>query len=247
MTLETLPTPVDLAGGVPSSPRGLLLNSQPAPTGWELGGITFQTVCPEVTVVPGCITLGDKALSSPEDVTFPVFLAEQSSGCVTGAPGDREQEARNALLSATEYVLGRELLHGSASGALALTGATALTPRDTVAESVGALEEAAGIYGKRYVLHASPFAAAILTDKGMIDRGTGLSPSGAYWIVSPGYADNLSTTIYATGIVYAGVGAVDTYERVGHRINHKEAWAARSLLVGFDPCIHLSITISTTP
>lgn len=245
MTLETIPTPVDLTGEVPSSPRGLLLNSQPAPEGWELGGITFLHTCPEVTVVPGCITLDAKTLTSPEDVAFPVFLAEQSSGCAASAPGEREKEARNALLSATEYVLGRELLVGSASGALALSDATALTPGNTVAESVGALEEAAGIYGKRYVLHASPFAAALLTEKGLIDPGTGLSPAGARWVISPGYADNLSTIVYATGVVYVGVGAVDTYERVGHRINHKEAWAARTLLVGFDPCIHLSINITT--
>lgn len=245
MTLETIPTPVDLTGGIPSSPRGLLLNSQPAPDGWELGGITFHNVCPEVAVVAGCVTLDAKATSTPEAVSFPVFTAEQSSGCGTFSAGDHEKEARNALLSATEFVLGRELLTGTASGSVALQDATALTPGATVAQSVGALEEAAGAVGKRYVLHASPYAAALLTEAGMLEPETGLSPAGARWIISPGYADTLSTTIYATGTVYVGVGAVDTFEKVGHRINHREAWATRALMVGFDPCVHLSINIST--
>lgn len=234
---DTLLTPTDSVGVAPTFPRGLLLNAQPAPTGWELGGISYRAVCPELHTTDGCMTFTEFAPSVPNVVEYLPFVIESAVECSTLSSGDREDEATTALADITEFALGVALMSQ-------LEDATALpTTTDWVA-AVGALEAAASVTGKRYVLHASPFAAAHLVALNLMDPATGLSPAGARWIVSPGYAGDNNMTLYVSGNVHMGVGEITANGAVARRQNRFEVRASRAAIVGYDPCVSFSITIT---
>jgi len=254
MVVNTQPETAVIPSGSPVRPRGILALAQPAPDGWELGGITVQVQCPSPIIRDKCIIIaapGDVP-GRPTSATFPPFLVEQGSGCSTISGGSREDQARDALSQSTDYALGLTLRTGEANGgdAPALNDATSLGQFANAVAAVAALECAAAAAGKgqEYVLHASVGAAAYLVDAGLIDSA-GRSPSGAIWIISAGYECDDDTThrrIWATGRVWAGAGAIEVHESVARRLNNREAWAVRPLIVGFNPCINLTAEFAVT-
>lgn len=248
----TLTTPAEMPNGSPTRPLSILSVATPAPEGWESGGIQISTLCPTPVIRDKCITLeeGDQP-GSPSQAEFPAFMVEQGSGCSTLSGGDREKEASSALNSSTEYALGITLLNGEANNAPSLSDAETVEGSfEDAVSALAALELQASTDGRgaAYVLHATPSAAVVLASMGLIDSA-GRSPSGAPWIVSPGYSDSAvgEFRIWATGRVWAGAGPIATYDSVQRSRNVREAWAARSLIVGFNPCINLTATFNYTP
>lgn len=242
--MATLPEIVNLPGGSPTRPRGIIAVASPAPEGWEMGGIQFQTVCPTPVIRDQCITITPQAGARPTPSTFAPFVIEQGVECSTTSAGDRAAEARTALQSSTEYGLGIMLRTGGTSNAPSLDDAVSLGEFAGVHAALAALECATGV--NDYVLHATPGAAVYLAAEGLIDS-TGRSPSGAQWIVSPGYEcdeDDTAQRIWATGRVYAAVGDILVDAQVEHRINSREAWANRSAIVAFNPCVLLTATFT---
>lgn len=247
---NTLTTPAVVPSGPPARPRGIIAVASPAPEGWEQGGIQVNQLCPSPVIRDKCITLTPDVPGRPEAAEFPSFMIEQGSECSTLSGGDRVAEAREALNDSTDYALGLTLMSGEANNAPSLSDAVAVGTgafSDAVA-AVAALEAEAAEVGKGqfYVLHAGPGAAAHLASAGMIDSD-GRSPSGAQWIISAGYdsADGDDYRIWATGRVWAGVGAIDAYDDVNRPMNNREAWAVRSAIVGFNTCINLTTTFAS--
>lgn len=239
---NALTQPADAPVGSPARPRSILAVASPAPEGWEQGGIQTSTTCPSPIVRDKCISMTDVA-GRPTLAEFPAFMIEQGSGCSTLSGDRRAQEARDALTASTDYALGVTLLTGEANGAPSLADATDLGDFATAVAAVAALECTAGV--SDYMLHASPAAAAYLVSKGMIDSA-GRSPAGASWIISTGYSPADCAVdeyrIWATGRVWAGVGAIEVNEAVHRGMNNREAWAIRSAIVGFNPCTNLTAT-----
>lgn len=246
--VNALTTPADITVGSPARPRSILAVASPAPADWELGGIQTSVTCPSPVVRDKCITLaGGDTAGRPTVETFPAFMIEQGSGCSTLSGERRAQEARDALVASTDYALGVTLLTGEANGAPSLADATNLGDFAYAVDAVAVLEGAAArAKGGDYVLHATPTAAVYLQAAGLIDDA-GRSPSGAPWIVSTGYEPDEGDEprqIWATGRVWAGVGPIDVHEAVQRRMNDREAWAVRSVIVGFNTCINLTATFS---
>lgn len=250
---HTLTEPAEIPSGSPVRPRGVLAVAQPAPEGWELGGIQTSAVCPNPIVRDKCLSFTAESVR-PTLAEFPAFLIEQGSECSTLSGGDRATEARNALSDSTDYALGLTLRTGEANdGAPSLGDATSVagSPFDDVVLAVAALECAAAEagHGQFTVLHASPGAAAFLAAAGMVDDN-GLSPAGSPWIISSGYGcaeDDGSYRIWATGRVWAAAGQFTIHDAVNNRTNNREAWASRPAIVGFNTCINLTATFTTGP
>ena len=242
--MGTLTTPATVPSGPPVRAHGLLAVAQPAPEGWESGGIEVQALCPSPIIRDKCITLGapDPA-GRPSSAVFPAFLIEQGSECSTLSRGDRAAEAREALLASTDYALALTLRNGVANGGapsladatpVVGPGAGGLFPGPIAA--LAALETAASA-GVAYVVHASPSAAVALRAAGLIDDA-GRTPSGASVIISGAYSGAPSDPprIWATGRVWAAAADVGVYDAAAHRINDRAAWAVRSAIVGFNTC-----------
>lgn len=245
-TIQTIPA--DVPAGSPVRARGVLANARPAPDDWELGGIQASTACPTPIIRDKCITLTPDEPTRPTIVEFPAFMIEQGVTCSTLSGEGRDAEARSALEQSTDYALGLTLLNGLANNAPSFDDGTDLGEFADVVAAVAALECAASEQGKgqEYVLHASPAAAAYLANAGLLDEFV-RSPSGAQWIVSAGYVcEDNELRIWATGRVWAGAGEITVNEQVGHRVNSREAWAVRSVIVGFNTCINLSATFVAT-
>ena len=73
-----------------------------------------------------------------------------------------------------------------------------------------------------------------------------VSPTGAPWVISVGYPVQNDTTIrlWATGSVWAGVDEAFVLNDLDRRNNNDEAFANRSAIVAFDPCINLYIDVT---
>lgn len=247
----TLTRPAEMPSGSPVAPRGILALAAPAPEGWEAGGLQVSTTCSDPIVRDKCITLPDgDAPGRPTTAEFPAFMIEQGSACSTLSGDGRADEARAALLTSTDYALGLTLLTGEANGdSISLSDATDLGNAADAASAVALLEAEAARQGKGqpYALHADPAAAVYLAAAGLIDDA-GRSPSGAVWLVSSGYVQESGEPlrIWATGRVWAAAGAIDVHEAIDRRTNNREAWAVRSAIVGFNPCINLTVTFSPT-
>jgi hypothetical protein len=72
------------------------------------------------------------------------------------------------------------------------------------------------------------------------------SPSFAPWVISPGYPVEGPTTIrlWATGPVWASVDEPFVLNEIDRRTNDDAAYAQRSAIVAFDPCVNLYIDIT---
>lgn len=245
--VHTLTTPAVAPGGSPVRPRSILAVASPAPDGWESGGIQTSRTCADPIIRDKCVTLpppGDPT-ARPTLAEFPAFLIEQGSNCSTLSGEDRQREASEALTASTDYALGVTLRTGEANvGAPSLADARDLGELPSVAAALAALECAAANdgHGAEWTIHADVGAATYLAQAGLIDAA-GVIGSGAPLIVSAGYACEDAPgafRMWATGRVWAGVGAITTREAINRRTNNREAWADRAAVVGFNTCINLT-------
>jgi len=118
------------------------------------------------------------------------------------------------------------------------------TPPNVLA--VGTLEQAAADagFGSQWWLHAPIKAASFLANARLLIGKR--SPSGAPWVVSVGYPVQGATTVrlWVTGPVWAATDEAFVFDDLDRRSNTDEAFANRSAIVAFDPCVNLYIDVT---
>ncbi len=245
--MEGAEVPVD------TRPGGILAAALPAPQGWMQGlSIPFYG-CGEPLLQDRCVTANDVPHRTAV-AEFHPFGISQGASCSTLSRLDQKRHAEGRLDSTTEWAVARQL----ATDALALG-----TPSfedgvslGTVADgdfvlAVATLEQAAADagFGAQWWLHAPIKAAAFLADTRQLKEDR--SPTGAPWVISPGYPVQGATTIrlWATGPVWASVDEAFVLNAIDRRNNEDEAYAQRSAIVAFDPCVnfHIDITVPASP
>lgn len=233
---------------IAARPGGLLAAAMSAPQGWAQGlSIPFYG-CGEPLLQDRCVTANDTAHRTSVADFYP-FALSQGATCSTLSRIDQKRHAEGRLDSTTEWAVARQL----ATDALGLGGPSFAdaTSLGTVADgdfvlAVATLEQAAVDtgFGAPWWLHAPIKAAAFLKDGGQMDDG--MSPSGAPWVISPGYPVQGDTTIrlWATGPVWASVSDPFTLNNVNWNVNEDTAYANREAIVAFDPCVNLYIDVT---
>jgi len=239
----------------PTRSGGLLNASLPAPQGWMQGlSIPFYG-CGEPVLMDRCVTADDTApLNKTAVGEFLPFGISQSATCSSLSRLDQKKHAEGRLDSTTEWAVARQLAtDGVGLGTPSFEDGTSL---GTVADgdfalAVGTLEQAAADtgFGTQWWLHAPVKAAAFLARYDLLNGKW--SPSGAPWIVSVGYPVQGDTTIrlWATGPVWSGVDDPFVLADLDRRSNTDEAFAQRSAIVAFDPCIniYIDVTVPASP
>lgn len=229
-------------------PGGLLGAAMPAPQGWAQGlSIPFYG-CGEPLLQDRCVTANDTAHRTSVAEFYP-FAVSQGATCSTLSRIDQKRHAEGRLDSTTEWAVARQLATdslGLASPSFAdATSLGTVTDGDFVL-AVATLEQAAADtgFGAQWWLHAPVKAAAFLTKADALKKG--LSPSGAPFVISPGYPVQGDTTIrlWATGPVWASVSDPMVLNDVNWNVNEDTAYANREAIVAFDPCVNLYIDIT---
>jgi hypothetical protein len=228
---------------------GLLDVAHPAPEGWERGIAVAFYGCAEPIVADKCVNF-DAVANRPEVQEFSMIPIEQGSTCSTLSRLDHSDIARARLETTTEWALGRQMqtdIVGTGNPSLDDATLLGVVAEADFVTAVGCLEQAAADtgFGSEWFLHAPPRAASYLAYMGLIDLNR-LSPSGAKWIISPGYLpeDDTTVRIWATGPVWVGADAPRVTEAVGFQTNDDTAYALRVGLVAFDPCMNLAIDVT---
>lgn len=228
---------------------GILDVALPAPGGWAQGlSIPFYG-CGEPLLQDRCVTANDTAHRSGDGAEFFAFGISQGATCSTLSLLDQKAHASGRLDATTEWAVARQFAtDGLGLGTPSLDDGVSL---GTVADgdfvlALGTLEQAAADagFGTQWWLHAPVKAAAYLARfKQMKD---GMSPSGAPWVISPGYPVQGPTTIrlWATGPVWASVDDPFVLNNVDWTVNEDTAFANRQAIVAFDPCINLFIDVT---
>lgn len=229
-------------------PGGLLGSALPAPQGWTQGlSIPFYG-CGEPLLQDRCVTANDVP-SRTSVADFHPFGISQGATCSTLSRLDQKRHAEGRLDSTTEWAVARQL----ATDTLGLATASFEDGLSlgTVADgdfvlAVATLEQAAADagFGAQWWLHGPIKAAAFLADSDQMDKD--VSPTGAPWIISPGYPVEGPTTIrlWATGPVWASVGDAYVLNDVDWTTNEDSAYANRDAIVAFDPCVNLYIDVT---
>ena len=243
------------AAEVEVDPRqgGLLGAALPAPSGWTQGlSIPFYG-CGEPLLQDRCVTANDTAHRTSV-AEFNPFGISQGATCSTLSRLDQKRHAEGRLDSTTEWAVARQLATDSLGlGSPSFEDAVSL---GTVADgdfvlAVGTLEQAAADagFGTQWWLHAPIKAAAFLARWKQMKNG--MSPSGAPWVVSPGYPVQAPTTLrlWATGPVWASVSDSFLLNDVDWTVNEDTAYANRDAIVAFDPCVnfYIDITVPASP
>ena len=234
---------------------GLLGVALPAPQGWKQGlSIPFYG-CGEPVLQDRCAASDDTVdLHRPAVAAFQPFGIQQHASCSSLSRLDQKKHAEGRLDSTSEWAVARQL----ATDGLGLdtpsfadsVGIGTVAGGDFVL-AVGALEQKAADagFGAQWWLHAPIKAAAYLTDRRQVCDG--MSPTGAPWVISPGYPVQGATTIrlWATGPVWAAMDEAFVLQDLDRRNNADEAFAQRSAIVAFDPCInfHIDVTVPASP
>lgn len=227
---------------------GLLGMALSAPQGWDRGlSIPFYG-CGEPVLQDRCATANDVPLRQGV-AAFQAFGISQGASCSTLSRIDQPKHARGRLDSTTEWAVARQL----ATNVLGLDSPSfddgdslgTVANRDFTL-AVATLEQAAADagFGSLWWLHAPIKAAAFLAREKQLKDG--MSPSGAPWVISPGYPVEGPTTIrlWATGPVWAGVDEPLVLNEIERRVNEDTAYAQRSAIAAFDPCVNLFIDIT---
>lgn len=227
---------------------GVLDVALPAPEGWERGLAIQFYGCGEPILRDKCFTAIDEP-ARPTAAQFGIFPIEQGSTCSTIGQTNNSEHAQRRLEQTSEWAVGRELQTGQASpDSPSLNDADVL---GTIAgadfkTAVGCLEQAAADlgFGARWFLHAPVRAAAYLKEPLLLEDG--FSPSGAPWIISPGYEPQGATTVrlWATGPVWAAVDDIIVHDTPDWQRNSGLAMALRGGIVAFDPCINIAVDVT---
>jgi hypothetical protein len=234
---------------------GILTAALPAPQGWMQGlSIPFYG-CGEPVLSDRCVTADDTVdLNKPVVSQFQPFGISQSAACSSLSRLDQKAHAQGRLDSTTEWAVGRQLAtDGLGLGTPSLADGTSLgTVADgNFAQAVGELEQAAADagFGTQWWLHGPVKAAAFLTEsRSLLGK---ISPTGAPWVISVGYPVQSATTVrlWVTGSVWVGVDEPFVLNDLDRRNNNDEAFANRSAIVAFDPCInfYIDVTVPASP
>ena len=228
--------------------HGLLGAALPAPAGWTQGlSIPFYG-CGEPQLQDRCIDSNDTVYRTGVADFLP-FGISQAATCSTLSRLDQKRHAEGRLDSTTEWAVARQLATDElALGTVSFLDGTSL---GTVSDgdfvlAVATLEQAAADagFGTGWWLHAPVKAAAFLAKAKQLKKD--MSPSGAPWVISPGYPVEDATTIrlWATGPVWASVSEAYVLNNVDWTVNEDTAYANRDAIVAFDPCINLYIDIT---
>lgn len=241
------PVEVDQSGRMAG---GLLDVADPAPDGWQRGGLTVSFHgCHAPDMLDKCVSVQSDA-PSPSTADFKAFVIAQGDVCSTLSRLDHATNARQRLEATTEWALGRQLSTDQAGlGTTSLADATLLGTCDNVTDAVSALEQAAADtgFGAYLTLHTSVRGASYLANASIIDLGgPATSPVGSPWVFSSGYANPDAGTVrfWATGRVWVGVGTDLYLHDPDWRTNTDEAFAERPAIVAFDPCINLCVDVT---
>lgn len=234
---------------VDTRPVGILAAALPAPQGWTQGlSIPFYG-CGEPVLQDRCVTANDTPHRTAV-AEFSPFGISQGASCSTLSRLDQKRHAEGRLDSTTEWAVARQLAtDGLALGTPSFADGTSLgTVSDgNFALAVGTLEQAAADagFGAQWWLHAPVKAAAFLAEADLLN-GNKWSPTGARWVISPGYPVQGATTIrlWATGPVWASVDDPFMLNNVNWTVNEDTAYAQRSAIVAFDPCVNLFIDVT---
>ena len=233
---------------VDTRPGGLLGTALPAPQGWAQGlSIPFYG-CGEPVLLDRCVTANDEPHRTSV-AEFHPFGISQGATCSTLSRLDQKKHAEGRLDSTTEWAVARQLATDALNlGTPSFEDGVSL---GTVADrdftlAVATLEQAAADagFGALWWLHAPIKAAAFLAREKQLKGG--MSPSGAPWVISPGYPVEGPTTIrlWATGPVWASVDEPFVLNEIDRRGNEDTAYAERSAIAAFDPCVNLYIDIT---
>ena len=227
---------------------GLLGSALPAPAGWRQGlSIPFYG-CGEPLLQDRCVTANDTTYKQGV-ANFAPFGISQGANCSSLSRIDQKKHASGRLDSTTEWAVARQV----AANPLGLDSPSfddgvslGTVSGGDFALAVGTLEQAAADtgFGSMWWLHAPIKAAAFLARERQL-IGT-KSPSFAPWVISPGYPVEGPTTIrlWATGPVWASVDEPFVLNEIDRRTNDDAAYAQRSAIVAFDPCVNLYIDIT---
>ena len=229
--------------------RGILAKALPAPAGWMQGlSIPFYG-CGEPVLADRCVTANDEPHRTAV-AEFQPYGIQQGATCSSLSRLDQKAHAEGRLDSTTEWAVARQL----ATDVLGLGTPSfddgvdlgTVADRDFVL-AVATLEQAAADagFGSQWWLHAPVKAAAFLNANASLLSDGHLSPSGAPWVISPGYPVEGPTTIrlWATGPVWVGVDDPFVIGDLDRTNNDDTAFAQRSAIAAFDPCINLYIDI----
>ena len=235
-------------------PGGLLGSALTAPEGWVQGlSIPFYG-CGEPVLQDRCVTANDIP-NRTAVADFMPFGISQGATCSTLSRLDQKRHAEGRLDSTTEWAVARQLATDTLGlGTVSFEDGVNL---GTVADAnfvlaVATLEQAAADagFGAQWWLHA-PVKAASFLSAGDLLLDEGRSPAGAPWVISPGYPVEGPTTIrlWATGPVWAAVDDPFVLNEIDRRGNEDTAYAQRSAIVAFDPCVnfYIDITVPASP
>ena len=227
---------------------GLLDAALPAPPGWMQGlSIPFYG-CGEPTLQDRCVTANDVP-SRTAVAEFQPYGISQGATCSTLSRLDQKKHAEGRLDSTTEWAVARQLatdalLLGTPSFADGVSLGTVAGGDFVLA--VATLEQAAADagFGAQWWLHAPVKAAAFLANADLLNGKW--SPTGARWVISPGYPVQGPTAIrlWATGPVWVGVDDPLVLNDIDRRGNEDSAYAQRSAIAAFDPCVNLFIDVT---
>jgi len=242
--MESVEVEVDTRSG------GLLDRSLPVPQGWRQGlSIPFYG-CGEPVLMDRCVTADDTVPpNKPAVAEFLPFGIAQSAGCSSLSRLDQKKHATGRLDSTTEWAVARQLATDDVGlGTPSFADGTSLgtVSGGDFALAVGTLEQGAADtgFGTQWWLHGPVKAAAFLAQARLLIGK--VSPTGAPWVISVGYPIQDDTTIrlWVTGSVWAGVDEPFVLNDLDRRSNTDEAFANRSAIVAFDPCINLYIDVT---
>ena len=239
---------------VDTRPGGILASALPAPAGWLQGlSIPFYG-CGEPVLLDRCVTSEDTTTHRTAVAEFHPFGIRQSASCSSLSRIDQKRHAEGRLDSTTEWGVARQLAtDGLALGTPSFEDGVDL---GTIADAdfvlaVATLEQAAADagFGAQWWLHAPIKAASFLAKDNLLIEEK--SPSGAPWVVSVGYPVQGPTTVrlWATGPVWASVDEPFVISDLDRRNNEDEAFAQRSAIVAFDPCVNffIDVTVPASP
>lgn len=244
-----------LMGGVEVEPDtrpgglGILDASLPAPSGWAQGlSIPFYG-CGEPVLMDRCVTAHDEPLRQAV-AEFQPYGISQGATCSSLSRIDQKAHAEGRLDSTTEWAVARQLATDALNlGTPSFADGTSLgviADGDFV-HAVAVLEQSAADagFGAQWWLHAPILAASYLAASDLKDSDH-MSPSGARWVISPGYPVQGTTTVrlWATGPVWVGVDEPFVIGDLDRTNNDDTAFAQRSAIAAFDPCVNLYIDVT---
>ncbi len=206
-----------------------------------------------VDILPGgCLQPFREGPCSTDDQTedplgavarFAPMNTRQGVRCSTLSGPGVNRYAEAAVTAAVNHLLALELETGTATGNPSLSDAASEGSFGRhVLSALACLEAAAavGLNGRQGVIHLPAGAAVLVASHLWRDGGNWRTPAGNLVVVSTGYS---ASFIYATGEVWAAVGAVDVDSRVDRAQNINEGWAQVAAIAVYDPCFAAKVEI----